>query len=209
VKTAVEAALQTAKMMGDMPGALERAIAGMMEPVVTWEEELRRSLEPAEGRDELSWRRPHRRRLVLHDVYMPSSTGYTMGGVVVQIDTSGSVSQKEMAQFLGELGHIMSQCKPDWLKLLWVDAYCYEEDVEEPEDLMFVKPQGGGGTDMGVGLDYVRNMDEKPATLVVLTDGYTPWGKPIEGVDIIWGITEKSIKAEHGKTIFVEVGKNE
>lgn len=205
VKVSVQAALATAKIMGDVPAALERALAKLMESKVTWEEELRRSLEPTTGRDDVSWRRPSRRKLVLHDLYLPSSCGYKTGSVAVQIDTSGSVSEDEMSQFLGELSHIMSHCEPDWIKVIWVDADVYEEDIESAEELAFIKPKGGGGTDMGLGLDFVREMEIKPETLVVLTDGYTPWGSPIDGVDIIWGVTDKNITAGHGKTIHVEV----
>ena len=207
VKTKVHAAMQVAKGMGNMPAGLETAINKFLEPVVSWEEELRRAYEPTDGREALTWAKPHRRRLALYDMHYPSATGYQTGGTLVQIDTSGSVSEEELAQFLGELSAIMSQCRPEWIKVLWIDTTCYEEEVEMPEDLEFIKPKGRGGTNMGKGLEYAANMSPRPATHIILTDGATPWGEPPDDDTlVIWGITEKQYTAPFGKTIHIDVG---
>jgi len=34
---------------------------------------------------------------------------------------------------------------------------------------------GGGGTDMGVGLDHAARLKPKPEIVIVMTDMYTPW----------------------------------
>jgi predicted metal-dependent peptidase len=34
---------------------------------------------------------------------------------------------------------------------------------------------GGGGTDMGAGIDAATALRPRPAVTVVLTDGFTPW----------------------------------
>jgi predicted metal-dependent peptidase len=38
-----------------------------------------------------------------------------------------------------------------------------------------VKPLGGGGTDMGVGIKAADELTPRHGAIVVLTDGYTPW----------------------------------
>ena len=206
-RASIEAAIQTAKMVGELPAELERAISTIMEPKVSWEEELRKGCEEVAGCDEVTWRRPHRRRLAVYDQYMPRRTAYATGGAAVILDMSGSIGTEEVAQFLGEVSSILSQCRPEWLKVLWVDTKVSGvDDVEEAEDLPFLDPKGGGGTDMGAGLRYIRDeMDDKPETIIVLTDGYTPWGEEPDDSKLIWGITTKTILAPFGQTIHVEM----
>jgi predicted metal-dependent peptidase len=38
-----------------------------------------------------------------------------------------------------------------------------------------VRLEGGGGTDMGVGLAATERMTPCPEIVIVITDGYTPW----------------------------------
>lgn len=206
--SAIAGALQTAKMAGNLPGALERALTTVLEPKVEWEEMLQAAMERTAGSDATTWARPHRRRMAMYDTYLPSKTGFQTGGVAVIIDVSGSISDTEVSQFLAEVSSIMSQTTPEWIKVLWVDTKV--SAVDEPdtaEDVPFLKAKGGGGTDMGAGLRYIRDEFEvQPTTIICLTDGYTPWGEEPEESQMIWGITRQNqMDAPFGEMIYVEI----
>ena len=50
---------------------------------------------------------------------------------------------------------------------------------------------GGGGTDHQHVWEYVGNMDEPPACVICLTDGYTCYGEPSD-VPVLWALTPES-----------------
>ena len=67
------------------------------------------------------------------------------------------------------------------------------------------REKGGGGTDMTEILTYVEEEDMACETMVILTDGYTPWPEEAPPYKLIWGITEDDIEAPVGQTIHADV----
>jgi predicted metal-dependent peptidase len=60
------------------------------------------------------------------------------------------------------------------------------DEVEEPADLPFLKPKGGGGTDMGAIINEIAEMGLTPDCCVILTDGYTPFPPEPPKYPVIW-----------------------
>lgn len=207
IQRAVQAAANAAKSMGKMPGSMQRFLDEICDAQVSWQDHLRKAIVSSVGRDTQTWARPNKRRLVLAPhVYWPGRAGMRAGTIVSINDTSGSVSDAEQSQFFGELHGILSDLQPEQLVVMFVDADVHGVHVlHDVNDLQALKREvkGGGGTDMTVGFKRIQEEGLQPDTVVVLTDGYTPFGEDT-GVPTIWCITSNE-KAPWGTTIHVKV----
>lgn len=191
LKAAVSSAANAARAQGKMPAGMERIIGEIMEPKKDWRELLRSYLTHELGNDAYTMRRLNKRMLRMfpsHPLIMPGMAGFSSSTVVIQCDTSGSVSYgpgSEGQAFINEMAGILTDGNPQYTYLLWVDAEVAGVD-ELPQgtpaaELMNLTPKGGGGTDMGVGFDWIieNGVDQTDGGIVhvILTDGYTPWPK--------------------------------
>lgn len=206
VQRAVAAARSAAKAMDKMPGTLEQLVGDIIEPALNWKALLRSMVTASSGTDQSTWAKPNRRRLaVAPHIYMPGTTGFSLGGVAIVVDTSGSISNEEFTQFMSEVASILSECTPEWCKVLWTDAQVAGVDeVDDVNDIPNLKAKGGGGTDMSAAFTYMNENGISPEICVVLTDGYTPWGDA-QPYRVVWGITTENKKADHGESIHINV----
>jgi predicted metal-dependent peptidase len=104
------------------------------------------------------------------------------------MDTSLSMDDRKIAQSVAEVGGVLRALGLLYhVTVLSVDAalHCVQA-VFRPEQ---INPQGGGGTDMGVGIEAAFNLTPRPDVIIVLTDGYTPWPKEKpKGVQVVVGL---------------------
>jgi predicted metal-dependent peptidase len=138
------------------------------------------------GASDYSYRRPSRRQGQVGDgkVVLPSLR-QPAPRVVVVVDTSGSISDTMLSQALAEVRGILEAAgQREGVRVLAVDAAIQScRRVFRPEQ---VELAGGGGTDMRVGLEAATKMRPRPDTIVVITDGYTPWpDEPPRGIRVI------------------------
>lgn len=207
IQRALKSAEVTAKSIGNMPGHMQRLINEICDPQVNWAEELRLDITNTAGRDSTTWARPNRKRLAVPpNIYMPGTCGHQAGTIVVYGDTSGSVSDTEWRHYLGELAAIVEDLNPEQCYVGSCDTEATEPElIEDADDVRNYKPVGGGGTHMPAIFAKLDECDIVPDTLVILTDGYTDFGKE-QNYPVIWVITTPSITAPHGKTIHIKVG---
>jgi predicted metal-dependent peptidase len=129
----------------------------------------------------------------------------------VEIDTSGSISENELKTFLGELSGILSEIEPEMVHVAYVDdKLCGEVlEIDDVNDLQALgqKSAGGGGTDMMQIYEIIKEREIPAETVVILTDGYTPFGDD-PGIPTIWCMTNEGIKAPFGTTVHVKVNKS-
>lgn len=197
------------KVAGKGGGRMGRDLADLVEPKVDWREVLREFVKATcNAKDTSSWRRVNRRYLS-SDVYMPSLIGERVGHLVIGIDTSGSVGNAELAEFLSEVQSIAKDVHPDKVDLIYWDGEVagHEEYSSSQVDSIIdsTKPKGGGGTDPTCVMEYMKEKAIKPEAIIMLTDGYIGnWGDEWNA-PILWTIVGNNRDyAPVGKTIHVK-----
>lgn len=213
IQRAVAAAAAAQKAMGKMPGGLQRLIDGILEPQVDWQEHLRSAIVTAHGTNESTWARPNRRRLSAPPhIYWPGRCGTRTGQVGLVIDTSGSIGEHELKTFLSEVHGILSDCQPEKIFAMYIDARLHNDEIIEIEDVNEVidlgkKAGGGGGTDMMIGFSELAKRDIAVEYMIILTDGYTPFEfheDTYRDVPTIWCITT-DVVAPFGVTVHIKI----
>jgi len=194
---------------GKMQGNKNRSINELLEPKVDWREQLRDFVNATcKNKDKTSWKRPHK-RFIGHDIYMPSMIGESIGKVVIGIDTSGSIGDRELNEFLTEVVAICDDVSPESIELLYWDTHVAGHETYNQGDYKGIfqstKPAGGGGTTVGCVNQYIKDKRIQPEAIIILTDGYVEndfggnWDYPT-----LWAITTKHITSPHGKTIHID-----
>jgi predicted metal-dependent peptidase len=194
---------------GKMQGNKNRSVSEILEPKVNWREQLRDFVNATcKNKDKTSWKRPHK-RFIGHDIYMPSMIGEAIGQIVIGIDTSGSIGDRELNEFLTEVVAICDDVSPSSIELLYWDTQVAGHETYNQGDykalVQSTKPAGGGGTHVGCVNDYIKDKRIQPEAIIILTDGYVEddfggnWDYPT-----LWAITSKHITSPHGKTIHID-----
>lgn len=179
-----------ARMRGNLPGSLSRLVEETLMPKTPWHQELQDFMQSMLMGDP-SWSRPNK-RFVPHNVFLPAACPEPhMGRIVLGIDTSGSISDREMAEAEGHLNRIMEACHPERVDVIYCDTQVGSVDTYDINDLpaKFKNPSGGGGTNLCRMFDWVEENGETPDVMIVITDGYTPYPDSEPGYPVIWVMT--------------------
>lgn len=202
-----QGAAEHAKLNGKGSGEMDRLLGEILEPQVDWKQQLAEFVRSTcAGRDTTSWRRPNR-RFMAQDILMPSMISERIGHIVVGVDTSGSITGKQISLMLSEVLALAKQVRPERVDLLYWDARVarHEEYDESNLDLLATstKPAGGGGTSPRCVKDYLNEKRIAPECVIMLTDGYVDsW--PDFDCPTLWVVTTKKITATTGQTIHIK-----
>jgi predicted metal-dependent peptidase len=192
----IEGALrQGAILAGKMGGNVSRDINELLTPKVNWKDALRDFVKTStQGKDQTTWRRLHKRYIGM-DIIMPSTYDEKVGSIVVAVDTSGSIGQAELAQFLGEVKAICDEVSPEQIDLLYWDTNVAGHETYMGSELATLtettQAKGGGGTSPECVPSYMKEKRLEPECVIMLTDGYIGRQDPNDwqiGKPIMWCI---------------------
>ena len=167
-----------AKNPGSTPGGLKRMIGKLKKPQKNWRELLAEFIQ-FEVFD-YGFLPPDRRFYGFSDVLMPDFNEQTekVQDIVLAIDTSGSIGDRELSTIFSEMVGMMQQFSAGVRgHIIFADSQVAAVyDFETVDDILKAKPAGGGGTSFIPAIKYA--MDKKDnnewdvAGLVYLTDLY-------------------------------------
>jgi len=169
---AIRQAATVAKQQGNLPGNLEQLIDGLLESKVPWKEVLRNFMTQPKKND-YTMLKPNR-RFINDDLYLPSMYSEGLGDVVITVDTSGSISTKELEEFQSEINCILEDTQPEKVYVLYCDTDVHKDVDEFSSDDLPVQltMRGGGGTDFTAPFEWVKEQGINPDAFIYFTDLY-------------------------------------
>jgi predicted metal-dependent peptidase len=183
-------AAQQAMQAGRLGGELKRLIDHLLQPQLPWRMLLARHMN-ALSRHDYSWSRPSRRE----GAHILPSLRSQRVDLVVAVDTSGSIKDSEVQEFIDEIDALKAQVQAQVTLLPCDAALCpgapfrYEpwERFERPDAIA-----GGGGTNFEPVFHWVEEQGISPDLLVYFTDanGRFPAREP--NFPVIWLVKGRS-----------------
>jgi len=200
---AAQQAMQAGKMGGDMA----RMVDFMLQPKLPWRMLLSRYM-TATARDDYSYSRPSSRR---GDPVIYPSLRSAQIEVVVVLDTSGSVADREISEFVSEVNAIKSLMRAritlhacdtalaeggPWVFESWDEIRMdnsYEGDPEAKGKISIPTAfTGGGGTSFLPVFEWAEEQDRKPDLLVYFTDAKGQFPQYPPSFPVIWLVKGKA-----------------
>lgn len=182
-------AAQTAMQSGKMGDALARLVDHFLQPQLPWRMLLARYMTGI-ARDDYSFQRPSRRE---GEAILPSLRSSQVDLTVV-IDTSGSISDDEVAEFISEVDAIKGQMRAR-ITLLACDDHVSEnapwlfepwDTFDVPDDMM-----GGGATDFRPAFEFTEQLGKQPDLLIYFTDAEGEFPAYEPAFPVIWLVKGK------------------
>ena len=186
---AVSQAQAISKLAGKLPAGIVRSLESVEEAQVDWRELLRRAWSTTTPSD-YSWTRPNRRHL-WQGLYLPGVQCDGVGEVVLFVDCSGSINQRQLALFEAEVRSILEGQRPERVHVVYFDAAIQKVESYEAGQPIRLSPVGGGGTDFCPCFTWVEEQGIRPQILVFLTDLYGALPHSPPPAPVIWASTGK------------------
>ncbi|MBK6742037.1 MAG: hypothetical protein IPG66_03325 [Hydrogenophilales bacterium] len=184
------AAAQAARQAGKLSSSMLRLVDDLLAPRLPWRALLARFMMNV-ARDDYSFQRLSRRE---GEALMPRL--YSQGlNVVVVLDTSGSISDDELGEFLAEVDALKGQVRAEvtlhacddklaeggpWRYAIW-------ESLQLPQEL-----HGGGGTDFRPVFDWLAKDHTDPDLLVYFTDAEGRFPEREPRYPVVWLVKGKA-----------------
>ena len=201
----IQSAKATSNGACNIPSGLERLITDITAPKMDWRQMLRATIK-SQIKNNYTWTRPSRKMYSTNAV-LPGLDVDNELDVCVAIDTSGSIDNKMLNDFLSEINGIKDEFDDYKIRVWCFDTEVHADETFETWDgkeIQDYQPGGYGGTDISVNWKYMQDEGFRPQSLVVFTDGETwdRWGDA-DYCDTLWVIHGGNhIKPPFGQTVY-------
>lgn len=205
VKAITQAKMQKSDIAGSIPGEVLRTIDELINPKLSWHEILNRFL-TNKAQNDYSWSKLDMR--FFPEFYLPSLHSESLGEITIAIDTSGSISKKDLTKILTEIEYIHTVLKPSKLTIIDCDNKInHIHEITQDIDISSLKFTGGGGSRCHPVIEYCNK--HEPAALIYFTDLYLPpYTKAID-YPLLWIVyNNPNAKVQVGEITHYDIGIN-
>jgi predicted metal-dependent peptidase len=191
-----------------MPKFLSELVRGMEMPNIDWRDAIRDRIQGYDISD-YTWIKRHKNSRAT-GVYLPDNLKESIS-CRVYFDTSGSVSNKELNQYLSEVKDIFKQFRNAYVELITFDTEINNKIILE-EDVTEIDCKGRGGTDFQAVFkdEDIENND----LVVIFSDGECSYPDNRDNYqgEVIWAITKgnkiEHLEGQNDKDVVIEVSVN-
>jgi predicted metal-dependent peptidase len=191
---------------GNIPRELQRIINELTKPKINWRHYLKKMIQ-SQIKNDLDWSRGSRRNFD-SKFHFPGDGRDDELSVHLCIDTSGSMTNDMVRDFLSEVYGIMRQFEDYKIRIWTFDTEVYNYKEFTPDNSQKLKKYeviGQGGTVFTVNWDFMKKEKIKPDLFVMFTDGMpcSDWGHKnyCETLYIIHSNPKAKAPSEYGRTV--------
>ena len=183
-----------------VPKGLRQWALASAEPKADWRRllasELRKGIHRRPGTGDATWSRTPRRPD--DGPVLRPGTARPTADIAVVVDTSGSMREEDHAVAVAEVHAILRTAVPGEA----ITVYSADERAIAAQTVIQARQialVGGRGTDMGQAICDADAARPRPAVIVVITDGYTPWPaeRPPNATAAVIAVLTRSGQAIH------------
>lgn len=199
---------------GTIPGDVAAKVMAANRPVVNWKKELRYFINKLvlHGSKQTRSRLNRREQSLmanrvpeLQDIYLnPGKRKHYTSRLLVAIDTSGSVSDRELSEFVDELNGMIAHVQCEYI--------CFDTKLYGPPNSFSKKAKeidikGRGGTNFEPVCQFID--EAQYDGLVIMTDGMAPFPQKPKA-RVMWCLTKagESVNPPFGKKVVIDVKQN-
>jgi len=185
---------------GEAPSYIERFFKVDFLGKIDWRDELKSALDRYFKDDYLLI--PPNKKFLSQGIYLPSTTSQTFR-LIIAIDSSGSVDENLLSEFLSEVNFLMSLVSHYQIELIICDEKIHLHKTFYSGESLDIEIKGGSGTNFRPVFEFVEREFDDVKLLLYFTDleGKFPFEEPPYSVK--W-ITPKAQDVPFGELIILE-----
>ena len=189
--TTITAAMESAKLRGQLPANLDRVFNKRLSPKADWRDLYQLACSRKVGNGKYTWATLDP-QLAFRGIGSPGRIAYGCDLVVIAVDTSGSIRQATLNVFLAETTAFLELVRPRRVIFVQCDARIHEwEEVDASGDLYDRKLKGGGGSMTEPVFERIEEEQLEPDLVVYLTDLYVSYPKRAPAYPVVWGAVDR------------------
>lgn len=183
----------------ELPSSITRFFKISHGSKINWRNELKAALE-RHHKDDFTLLPPSKKFLHL-GIYLPSCISRRFK-LVVAVDTSGSIDERLLSEFLGELNFLMNTISNYQIELILCDDKIVSHKTFYGGDILEVDIKGGGATDFRPVFEFVERELEDVNLLLYFSDLEGIFPHKVPNYEVKW-VSPKDADVAFGEVILL------